>query len=105
MFVHRFSKYPGEEYNLRNFDLPYLVELTNDLDATDPRDKIYALLGVDEVQDISIDPGYTKSTSEVYRNFVGKYIETRHDLSIICGVELQLPGSMSRWDCVTLKPL
>jgi hypothetical protein len=66
MLIHRFSKFVGGEDNLRYFDLLYLLEITRHLDATDPRDKIYALLGVDEVQDISIDPDYTKSTSEVY---------------------------------------
>jgi hypothetical protein len=84
MLVHRFVKFPGQEDVWRHFDLLHLAELTQNLDATDPRDKIYALLGVDEVQDIYIDPDYTKSTSEVYRDFVIKYIQTRHDLSIIC---------------------
>jgi hypothetical protein len=102
MFVHRFSKSLGGEDTLRCFDLLYLVELTRDHGATDPRDKIYALLGVDEVHDISIDPDYTKSTSEVYRDFVVKYIEIRHDLSIICkgGIAttgLDEPLGLSSW--------
>jgi hypothetical protein len=86
MLIHRASKLleqPGED-SFRPFGLLLLVELTRDLEATDSRDKVYALLGVDEVQDIFIDPDYTKSTSEVYREFVIRYIQTRHDLSIIC---------------------
>jgi hypothetical protein len=62
----------------------YLVDVTESLNATDPRDEIYALLGVYEVRDIFIDPDYTKSTLEVYRELMTKYIETHHDLSIIC---------------------
>jgi hypothetical protein len=83
MLNHRSAKLPGVDI-LRQFDLLYLVEITKGFDATDPRDKIYALLGVDEVQDIPIDPDYTKSTLEVYREFLIRYIQTRHDLSIIC---------------------
>lgn len=74
---------------LKEYHLLNLVLLTRHKLATDPRDKIYALLGVDGVGDIAVMPDYTISTSTVYRNFTVNCIKARDNLSIIClsGIE------------------
>src|SRR5437016_10532826 len=81
MLQHCLAKQLGH-HRLKSIDLPFMLELTKPLESTDPRDKIYALLGVDEVKDIILVPDYTKSISQVYTEF--KYIRTEQDLSIVC---------------------
>jgi hypothetical protein len=83
MLLHRESKRTGHE-GLKNYSLTALVSITRYKPATDPRDKIYALLGVDGVGDIAVMPDYTISTSTAYQNFTVNCIEARDNLSIIC---------------------
>jgi len=88
MFLHRQWKRIGNK-DLKDYSLISLVFTTRNKLATDPRDKIYALLGVDEVGDIAVMPDYTISTSTVYQNFTVNCIKALDDLSIIClsGIE------------------
>jgi prepilin-type processing-associated H-X9-DG protein len=64
-------------------DLPFLLDLTGNLHATDPRDKLYALLGLDEVRDITIVPRYYLPVSQVWINFATEYIRSRQSLDIL----------------------
>jgi hypothetical protein len=82
MILHRETKRTGSQV-LEGYCLISLVLLTRYKLATDPRDKVYALLGVDGVGDIAVMPDYTISTSTVYQNFTVNCIKARDDLSIL----------------------
>lgn len=88
MLLHRDSKLTRGEI-LEDHCLLTLLCHTREKLATDPRDKIYALLGVDGIGDIAVMPDYTISTSTVYQNFTVNCIKARDNLSIIClsGIE------------------
>lgn len=69
-------------------DIPFLglhdlIWITGNLKATDPRDKLYALLGVDEAQDVQVLVDYTRSIQEVYIDFAISYITTKQSLGIL----------------------
>ena len=56
----------------------------NNFYSTDPRDKIYALLGlVDQSQDITVTPDYTKPISEVYEETIHYAIHAEHTLDVL----------------------
>jgi hypothetical protein len=67
--------------------------------STDPRDKIYALLGLmgDPMSDLLL-PDYSKSVSEVYSN-VARYLITQiKSLDPICGQQIQgRRGELPSW--------
>ncbi|KIJ59472.1 hypothetical protein HYDPIDRAFT_43975 [Hydnomerulius pinastri MD-312] len=70
-------------------DLGALLKITHLFRSTDPRDKIYALLGLTDTHTQEhIQPDYRKSISDVYRDTF-TYLYTRHrdlgDLSWITG--------------------
>jgi hypothetical protein len=64
-------------------DLLALLSFTSHLEATDPKDKLYALLGVDDVRDVTVIPNYSHSESKIYTDFAVHYIETRSSLEIL----------------------
>jgi hypothetical protein len=65
-------------------DLDTLLERTRHMKSTDPRDKIYAMLGaVDIYFPISVD--YRKSTEEVYTQYAQAFIERRESLDLVTG--------------------
>jgi hypothetical protein len=66
-----------------SFDLLKLIGLTVDLEATDPRDKLYALLGIDDVCDINVSVNYGHPVSKVYTDFAINYITARSSLEIL----------------------
>jgi hypothetical protein len=72
---------------LRKVDLPRslfrLLSTTSASHATDPRDKIYALLGFEEVSVLDLEPDYTKSVERVYTEFVQAYLESKYKLDIL----------------------
>ncbi len=64
-------------------DLLVLLRRTWMLKATDPRDKLFALLGMDEKGDVIVVPDYEASESEVLLDFTINCIETRPSLEIL----------------------
>lgn len=62
-----------------------LIRLMNTSDATDPRDKLYALLGLGIFVDISIVPDYEKSVPEVFSDFVRSFVRDKHRISVVAG--------------------
>jgi prepilin-type processing-associated H-X9-DG protein len=76
----------------RTPDLPFLLHLTGNLDATDSRDKLYALLGLDEVRDITIVPRYDLPVSQVWINYATEYIRSRQSLEILGRTGIGLPN-------------
>jgi hypothetical protein len=51
-------------------DLEWRLFQTANYQATDPRDKLYALLGLDTQRSIPIQPNYKRSLRQVYADFV-----------------------------------
>lgn len=88
----RASTDPGQE------DIFDLVEKTESFHATDPRDKIIALLGL---SNSDIIPDYGMSVGLIYWNFAVKWLEERKDLTILIPAELTAYGRRSR---STLRP-
>jgi hypothetical protein len=66
-------------------DFLYLVSSTRSSHATDPRDRIYALLGVAAGKDQrqALIPDYSKTASQVYKEFFKEFVEQNQDLLIL----------------------
>ncbi|RDW56543.1 heterokaryon incompatibility protein [Coleophoma cylindrospora] len=64
-------------------------------DSTDPRDKIYGLLGlVSEKLDIEID--YSRSVNDVYMDCMKRLIEHSQNLDLLCQTPWELYGNKDR---------
>ncbi|KAM0802255.1 heterokaryon incompatibility protein-domain-containing protein [Usnea florida] len=78
----------------KKLDLEVLLDMVRTLSATDPRDKIFALLGmakeVGEDQDMAtlLQPDYSKSVQQVFTEVTGASL-TRGDLVLLSSVERQ----------------
>jgi len=68
-----------------------LLSITRHMEATDPKDKLYALLGVDEIQDIPVQPNYTHSVNKVYTDFAVNWIRIRSSLDILVDAGIGIP--------------
>ncbi|KAI1391879.1 HET-domain-containing protein [Hypoxylon trugodes] len=109
-----YQKFTVLEHFRRNRSMPLvrLVQCTQDYQATDSRDKLYALLGM--ASDISPDeiiPDYTKPVQEVFLDLV-EFMATNHrNLDIISSGRLSISGSsvpswLPDWRGLnTLRPL
>ncbi|RFU29649.1 hypothetical protein B7463_g6704, partial [Scytalidium lignicola] len=91
-----------------DLDLLYLVQAYRYAKCTDPRDKIFALLGLrflthlncmkslrDEFASLDITPDYEIGVVELYKHFAYKVIETKGHLDILSVIglyPLQTPG-------------
>jgi len=66
-------------------DLLTLMVQTRLSETTDPRDKVYALLGIArDTEAVGIKPEYEMSWIEVYRSVVIKIVEVYGDLDVLC---------------------
>jgi hypothetical protein len=63
--------------------------------STDPRDKIYGLLGL-ATDTFGIQPDYRKSVCEVYLDVARAYIDQTQNLDIICQSQWPLGGAEER---------
>ena len=74
----------GWEHNSTSFI--NLLERFRDFNSTDPRDKVYALLGLASVdKNMPLPkPDYSKSVSEVYSETARAIIQYTRDLTILC---------------------
>lgn len=63
-----------------------LLAYSGNCEVTDPRDRIYSLLGVSRARDRELVgyPDYTLATRMIYINLVKTFIEKRKSLDIIC---------------------
>lgn len=70
----------------RRYSLIWLRHLTVGSLCADPRDRVYALLGLldDDGKQLGIVPDYSKNESEVYRDVSIRYITTWGDLELLC---------------------
>ena len=68
-----------------------LIRLLNQFEATDPRDKLFALLGIDSVVDVTVRPDYGKSPEKVYIDFACAFIREKTKLTILGGTGIGYP--------------
>ncbi|KAK8113054.1 hypothetical protein PG984_013580 [Apiospora sp. TS-2023a] len=83
----------------RTMPLSHLLQCTRGYQATDPRDKLYALLGM--ASDVSYDelvPDYTQSVKSVYLNLVSFMVSRLHNLDVISSGRLSSQiGTTPSW--------
>ncbi|KAI4234461.1 MAG: hypothetical protein LQ349_003787 [Xanthoria aureola] len=79
--------------------LRQILDRTKDAQCSDPRDKIYAVLNlVSEDERRGIQPDYTKSTSEVFRDLILTSTLGAKDLTLLTICELQDDrGELPSW--------
>ncbi|KAF5639008.1 Het6 heterokaryon incompatibility [Fusarium sp. NRRL 25303] len=77
-------------------DLYLLVSSTTGCQATDPRDKIFALLGLAGVQAYGITPDYHKAESTVFAEFALKVISEERNLEILNYADIKEPNDKER---------
>lgn len=84
--------------------LLFLLESTRFKDATDPRDKIYGLLGLlhDSPNPIDLAPDYTVSVTQLYVSLASLFIHRYHHLGILLNDEPRpanssIPSWVPRW--------
>ncbi|KAG8671044.1 hypothetical protein FPOAC2_04360 [Fusarium poae] len=78
MFFHTKYKINRGARGLEN-----IMRLSRSLQATDPRDKLYGLLGI--VRDYPVEIDYKRDVTEVYKSFVISWIERNGNLNCILG--------------------
>jgi hypothetical protein len=86
---------------------PYtLLELLNqhrDCEATDPKDKVYGLLGLSgDVDRLGIKPNYNFSVQQIFVEIFERHVEATQSLDIICGIRFprafdDLPSWVPDW--------
>ena len=61
-----------------------LIAYVSDCKATDPRDRIYSLLGLAADRKLADSPNYNYDVKKVYSELVRTFLETNKSLDIIC---------------------
>ncbi|KAJ4334110.1 hypothetical protein N0V95_009253 [Ascochyta clinopodiicola] len=85
--------------------LATLLVTTWDRASTDPRDKVFAMLGlVGEAEDVSLKPDYSKSTEQVYREVAREIIVKQGHMDVLLaasGVDGNegIPSWVPDWRC------
>jgi hypothetical protein len=79
-----------------NNNLDWLLRVTARFKATDPRDKLYALLGLAVDGDI-LKPDYTTSYEQMLRNFVSSHIKRYNSLTVVLGNRYREVPSGPSW--------
>ncbi|KAF1847162.1 uncharacterized protein K460DRAFT_392591 [Cucurbitaria berberidis CBS 394.84] len=74
------------ESNTLPFRFQQLLILTRASGCFDPRDKVYAMLGMAPRGAFGIDPDYNKSTEELYSEAIRYWIQETQNLDILCWV-------------------
>jgi hypothetical protein len=99
MRARRFASYVTEEMSQEHKGLTRLLEGSRDLNTSDPRDKVFAVLGMcTERDEEGFGADYAKTTEEVYAWFVRKLIEKDQSLRILgCVSSQNETGSRLRW--------
>ncbi|KAI1455534.1 HET-domain-containing protein [Annulohypoxylon moriforme] len=109
-----YQKFTVLDHFRRSKTMPLVrfVHCTQDYQATDSRDKLYALLGMaSDVTPDDIIPDYTKPVQEVFLDLVRFMVTNRYDLDIISSGRLSISDStaptwLPDWRGLnTLRPL
>jgi hypothetical protein len=72
-----------------NWNFVRLLQFARYLEAYDPKDRIYGLLGSYTASLIHIIPDYSKSVQAVYLDFATQWLQCTGDISILSAVEHQ----------------
>jgi hypothetical protein len=111
----RYNSYPLV-YILRTTcgsEPPLMAERLHHLEATDPRDKIYALLGLatdkDELRELGLVPNYAHSCQQVYANFaIASFKQGQLSILSLCQypkAQRDLPSWVPDWSQPLARPL
>ena len=92
--------------NVRTLDFSTILQEARLGKCSDPRDKVYALLSLGDGR-LNLKADYTKSTAEVYKDLVLRYIADYGDFDILRYCEphsqpTQLPSWIPDWSAATL---
>ena len=72
----------------RGMSLSLLLCVTRRFLASDPRDKVFALIGLaNNIKSQSINPDYARPTTDVYRDVTGYLVTTEQSLALLSTVE------------------
>lgn len=83
----RMAQCRNVDSNLPGFTLLELLNQHRDCAATDPRDKVYGLLGLaGDVDTIGLTPSYTSTAQEIYVDLFQKHVAETGSLDMICAV-------------------
>ncbi|PMD29685.1 hypothetical protein L207DRAFT_520774 [Hyaloscypha variabilis F] len=86
-----------------DLDLLYFLSIERDQEATDPRDKVFAFLGIaDQTGGLPVAVDYTKSVEEVYTAAARYMLEASDPLEVLSTVqgkwsELSMPSWVPDW--------
>ncbi|KAF5700714.1 Het6 heterokaryon incompatibility [Fusarium globosum] len=86
----------ADDYRGRIRGLYELVSWVQGCQATDPRDKIFALLGLAGVRTYGIIPDYRKTESTVFAEFAFKVISEDRNLEILNYTDIEEPNDKER---------
>jgi len=75
--------YDNAQVRVPRMDLLELLRSTATCEATNPKDKLYALLGMDVVKDVIVKPNYGDSVEKVFTDFAVNCIQTRSTIEIL----------------------
>jgi hypothetical protein len=97
----RLSKKAGDA-SASSISLLQLLKLTRQFACSDPRDRVFAHLGLAnsiESDVSSIEPDYTKSVQEVYREVAARLLEESGTLQVLSAVQhgIKVPESSRSW--------
>jgi Heterokaryon incompatibility protein (HET) len=107
-FVYRISK-SGSELPPLRVSFLRLLGLTRQFEASDPRDRIYGLLGIpvedydEDNSQLFIEPDYSQSTEEVYEGVAKKLLTGDHILRLLSSIQHgpsddeRYPSWVPRW--------
>lgn len=68
-----------------------MMRYTCGFNATDPRDKLYALLGMSSIVDVTVEPSYTDPFKKVYTDFVRAFARDKRRASFLAGAGVGNP--------------
>ncbi|KAH8749956.1 heterokaryon incompatibility protein-domain-containing protein [Hyaloscypha sp. PMI_1271] len=81
-----------------------LIRYTRSLKATDPRDKIYSLLGFEEIKRLELKVDYDKPVQTVYGDLVRAYLTKERKLDILCQAGIGWPSLQTELDLPSWIP-
>ncbi|KAI1119469.1 heterokaryon incompatibility protein-domain-containing protein [Nemania sp. NC0429] len=81
------------------FALLELLHQHRDCESTDPRDKVYGLLGLSgDAEDIGITPSYDQTPEEIFIDLFEKHVLATKSLDMICAVRFpRRPTNLPSW--------
>lgn len=82
-----------------------LIRDAGELGASDPRDRVYAMLGLVEFKKTSLRPDYTKPVEQVYMDLVKCCVKEYGNCNIFAGNMIRRDHNGPSWSCTSAFPL